>query len=200
MGIIYKFGGKVYDLCTHILEIQAYKKIRESILPKLRGNILEVGCGSGKNFEFYNPKAKITAVDNSKPMLKKAENVASWGPAKIKVKQMDATKLTLKSKQFDNIVATFLLCVLPKNKREKALSEMIRVAKKGAKIYILDYVYPKNKLKKISMKMTEPFFRLMYSFRHNAALPIMKKEKRIKIIKKKFVYQDVIILIVAQKK
>ena len=46
-------------------------------LRQAKGNILEVGCGTGRNFSYYSSDAKnIVAIDASPDMLQQAKQKA----------------------------------------------------------------------------------------------------------------------------
>jgi ubiquinone/menaquinone biosynthesis C-methylase UbiE len=85
MGIVYHLGGKVYDFLDEHFEKTRYFKIRKNILKDLNGQILDAGCGTGRNFPHYNPNAKVTGIDISPKMLEVAKQRATKGKANIKV-------------------------------------------------------------------------------------------------------------------
>lgn len=198
MGIVYLFGGRLYDFLDEHFEKTRYKKIREKILPKLKGRILDAGCGTGNNLGYYPRSASVLGVDNSEPMLKTARKKV--GDLKnIEIKEMDVIKIELPNNHFDVVVASFLLCTMPMKYEKLALKELIRVAKPGAKLYFLEYIYSKNKTRKFFMKITSPIARLLYSLRFDTTLPLIKKEKNLKIERLELVHDDVVRLIVVKK-
>ena len=169
------------------------------MLLNLKGKILEAGCGTGRNFLYYPPNISVIAFDNSLRMLSIAKERASLSKAKIKLKEMNITNIKFSDNTFDNIIATFVLCVLPKKIEKQALNELIRVAKPNARLYFLEYVYSKNKLMAFFMKMMSFIPRLLFSMRYNTTYPLLKNNKLIKIEKTEFVYDDIVRLIIAKK-
>jgi len=199
MGIAYFLGGKIYDYLDEHFEKTRYYKIRKKMWYKLKGKVLDAGCGTGRNFQHFHPKTKVTAVDISRKMLKVAVNRANESKATVSVKKMDLTDLHFKDNVFDAIVATFVLCVMPKRSEKIALKELIRVAKPNARLYFLEYVYSKNKFRSALMKMTSLIPKILYNLRYNSTLPIIKEEKKLKVESLQFVHEDVLRLIVARK-
>lgn len=199
-GLAYIIGGRFYDLLDEHFEKTRYKKIRKKILSKIKGNVLEAGCGTGRNFPYYPPGASVTAFDNSPKMLNIAKERTKLSKANITIKKMDITKINFLNNTFDNIIATFILCVIPEKIEKKALNELIRVAKPNAKLYFLEYVYSKNKIRAFIMKVTSFIPKLLFSIRFNTTYELIKNNSALKIEKIEFVHDDVVRLIVASKK
>jgi len=88
---------------------------------------------------------------------------------------------------------------MPEKMETKALKELVRVAKPGAELYFLEYVYSKNWLRKTIMFSTAFIPKFLYGLRFNSTLPVIESEKSLKIERTEFVYNDVIRLIVAKK-
>ncbi len=199
MGLAYLFGGKFYDFLDEHFEKIRYAKIRKGLLKNINGKILDAGCGTGRNFEYYNKKADVIGVDNSEKMLEVARKRIIGSKAKISVIEMDLRKLSLGDNTFDNIVASFALCVMNEKDELLALNELIRVAKRGARLYFLEYVYSQNPIRKILMFIMAFIPRVLYGLRFNSTLPVVERENRLKIEKTELVYDDVVRLIVAKK-
>ena len=195
-GFAYILGGKVYDFLDEHFEKSRYKKVRKKMLSNIKGKVLDAGCGTGRNFPFYPKSTKVLAVDKSKRMLKIARERASNN---IKTKNMDLTNLDLPDDHFDSVISTFVLCTMPKNLEKKALDELVRVTKKNSKLYFLEYVYSQNKLRRFFMKLTYFIPRFLYGIRFNSTLPMVKENPNLEIDKLEFVYDDVLLMIVARK-
>ena len=95
MGIIYHLSGKLYDYLDEHFEKTRYFKIRKIILKDLNGQILDAGCGTGRNFPHYNSNAKVIGIDISPKMLEVAKQRATKGKADIKVLSRSQTTYTL---------------------------------------------------------------------------------------------------------
>lgn len=201
-GLAYILSGKMYDLLDEHFERTRYKKIREKMLSDVSGKVLEAGCGTGRNFPYYNKNNKnvsVIAFDKSLKMLKIAKERIKLSRVNIKLKQMDITKINFPDKTFDNVIATFILCVLPKKIEKQALNELVRVAKPDARLYFLEYVYSKNKLRAFMMKATSFIPKFLFSIRFNTTYQLIKNNKSLKIEWVGFVHDDVVRLIVSRK-
>lgn len=100
-----------------------------------RGNVLDLGCGSGRN--FIKIPGKLYGTDFSSKMLGYARKYATKNKIPIILKKTRAEKLPFKDNFFDKIICIAVLhCITSEKKREKTLQEIFRVLKKGGKALI----------------------------------------------------------------
>jgi len=138
-----------------LIEKSRYSRWRELLWSKVKGShILEVGVGTGKNFPYYPPDAKITAIDFSEKMLKRAKNRASKQKVEVHIQQMDVQNLQFEDNTFDTIVASFVFCSVPDPVR--GLAEVERVCKPGGKVLLLEHVLSANHLLAWLMNLANP--------------------------------------------
>lgn len=131
------------------------KPIKEAIdfITNSSGNVLDLGCGSGRNFRKI--KGKIYGVDFSDEMLKLAEKHAKEKGIDARLFKAEADSLPFKNDFFDSalFVAT-LHCIESKEKRKNSLKELFRVLKKRGRAMIT--VWSRNQ-KRIRNKPKEAF-------------------------------------------
>ncbi|MEM5518613.1 class I SAM-dependent methyltransferase [Henriciella sp. AS95] len=116
-------------------------KQRAKVVPKARGKVLEIGCGSGTNFNFYahNDVETLYALEPSKGMIKRARKTASdigWGN-RIEFLQAGAEAVPLDDNSVDTVVITFVLCTIPD--WQGALSEARRVLRPDGQILFSEH-------------------------------------------------------------
>src|SRR5262249_33683727 len=102
-----------YDILDLAFEYGRYRKIRPQLFAGLSGLILDAGVGTGRNFPFYPPGARIMGIDLSPAMLARAARRRPSSATEIELREMDVTRIDLPDWHFDAAVATFLFCVLP---------------------------------------------------------------------------------------
>ena len=102
-------------------------------------DVLEVGVGTGLALPRYNPDKRITGIDLSVDMLKKARwRVANQGLRNVlALREMDAEKTDFADSSFDTAVAMFVASVVP-NPRH-LLAEMRRVVRPGGTILFVNH-------------------------------------------------------------
>lgn len=188
----------LYDLLDYPCRLLFFKSWRKKYLSGLKGNILEIGVGTGKNLPYYDYKnARVTGIDISEGMLKKAKKRAK-GNSRIKLRLMDAQNLEFKKDSFDVIVTTFVLCSIPDP--VKSLKEMKRVLKPNGRILMIEHVLSKNKILAFFEHIHNPITKFLFGFNVNRNTKQNIKKSGLRIIKdKNLALKDVFRLFIAKK-
>lgn len=118
---------------------------RTKLLQFAKGDVLEIGVGTGLNLNRYKLRkgdsdgiTSLTLVDISEGMLSQArvrvQQLGLEDLIPVKIIQADATSQLgelFGRNKFDTVVDTFSLCVMGNEGAKKCLSEMTRVVKEG---------------------------------------------------------------------
>ncbi len=138
--MFYDKAAAHYDKAFAPFEKRFLKKWRGETLSYLPENsrLLEIGAGTGANFEFY-PKTKCAAA--SEISIKMLEFVRQK-TNRIHLVQADAESLPFPADYFDAAFATLVFCSIPKP--ENAFAELQRVVRPNGKIVLLEHVRPKG--------------------------------------------------------
>ena len=111
---------------------------RQSLLADVKGEVLEIGFGTGLNLRYY-PEAvqRLTAVDPNPGMnaIAKKRIAASDLPVDIQVLSSEALPMT--DNTFDSVVSTWTLCSIPKI--EPTLEEIHRVLKPDGRFFFIEH-------------------------------------------------------------
>mmetsp|Transcript_3303 Transcript_3303/g.3800 ORF Transcript_3303/g.3800 Transcript_3303/m.3800 type:complete len:325 (-) Transcript_3303:473-1447(-) len=107
-----------------------------------KGNVLEVGAGTGRNLNYYPSSAtKVVLTDTSDQMLLKARQKIKSGDygEKFQIFVADAGNMTnhYEDNSFDTIVSTFTLCSF--DDPVKVLQELQSLCKPDGKILLLEH-------------------------------------------------------------
>ena len=126
---------------------------------KIGGRVLEVGIGTGISLPGYSGKSRITGIDLSEPMLRRArERVAELGLRNVdRLEVMDAERLAFADASFDVVVAHYVVSTVPHP--EQALDEFARVARPGGEIVILTRVGAEKGLRRLVERLFQPVVR-----------------------------------------
>ena len=128
-----------FDLLEAPMEGLFFKQWREKLWAKALGqHILEVGVGTGKNFDYYPKNARITGVDFSPEMLKQAAQAKTRKNIGVELALMDVQSLCYADNSFDTVLASFVFSSVPLPM--KGLKELHRVCKPGGQVLLLEHV------------------------------------------------------------
>ncbi len=110
---------------------------RRKIVPLARGDVLEIGAGSGLNLEFYDPAnvKSLTCVEPSAELWAKAEPAKA--PIPVTHVQAFAETMPVEAASADTIVLTYTLCTIPDCLA--ALGAMKRALKPGGALLFCEH-------------------------------------------------------------
>lgn len=99
-----------------------------------KGIVLDLACGSGRNFTKIN--GILVGTDFSKNMLKYAKEKTKKEKMNAVLAAADASELPFRDETFSGILFSSSLHCIEKEKMNKCLGEIKRVAKTGSRIFI----------------------------------------------------------------
>ena len=135
----------LYDFLEFLPEQLFFRHYRRQIISTLKGKVLEIGVGTGKNLGYYQEDTQVTAIDFSPQMLAVANRQLDiLGRKNITLQLADVEKLPFPDHYFDMVVATFVFCSVPNPVR--GLEEVRRVLKVGGQAIFLEHVRSSNRL------------------------------------------------------
>ncbi len=196
---MYRSIARFYDLLDLPFERGRYAPIRPAILAGLSGRVLDAGVGTGRNMGFYPADAQVTGVDLSPAMLSRAVARREQLGIEVELLERDICDTGLPDGHFDAAVATFLFCVLDDDLQLPALKELARIVKPGGEIRILEYQYSARPWKRFIMRLWAPWVRLVYGATFDRNTEQYLPEAGLETVEKRFLFQDIIKLIVARK-
>jgi len=127
-----------YDRSIQFLERKLFANGREWVCSRARGDVLEVGVGSGLNLPHYPADVRLTGVDLSPQMLALARDRARKLNREVELREANALDLPFEDATFDTVTSALTLCAIPDDVR--GLEEMWRVLRPGGRLVLLDHV------------------------------------------------------------
>ncbi|MDQ8038156.1 MAG: class I SAM-dependent methyltransferase [Pedobacter sp.] len=116
----------------------AFTQAREELLADVRGEVLEIGFGTGLNLDHYpDAVTRITSVDVNPGVHRLAEKRLQKSPRPVRFALVSGESLPMPASSFDAVVSTWTLCSIPDV--ESALLEVKRVLKPGGKFYFVEH-------------------------------------------------------------
>jgi ubiquinone/menaquinone biosynthesis C-methylase UbiE len=113
--------------------------LRAEWLPHARGDVLEVGIGSGLNLPFYSSEVeRIYGVDPSVELQHLALKRTTATSARVEfLLQSSEDALPLADGTIDTVVMTWTLCSIPDTSR--ALRQMKRVLRESGRLVFIEH-------------------------------------------------------------
>jgi ubiquinone/menaquinone biosynthesis C-methylase UbiE len=129
-------------ILPHVIDLAMRNKettrLRADWIPHARGDVLEIGIGSGLNLPFYS--AQVTHIYAVDPSFELQRMARKRSPAHMNIEflqQSAEEQLPLEDASIDTIVITWTLCSIPN--ANKALQQMRRTLKPGGQLLFLEH-------------------------------------------------------------
>lgn len=138
MNLWRELCARVYDLGTRTLEEAWLADQRRNLLVRARGQVLEVGGGTGANLKYYREVEKVLITEPDRAMMAQALRKLPDAPVRVEVEQASAESLPFQNASFDTVVSTLVLCTVPDPRN--ALTEIHRVLRAEGLFLFIEHV------------------------------------------------------------
>ena len=146
------FLPRLLDFCCGM---EGFQNKRSQIVPMAHGRVLEIGIGSGLNFDHYNFDKidEIVGVDPAVSSIAIARSRSSQYNSKISFIESSAESIALESSSFDCVVVGYSLCTIPEPL--KALAEARRLMKPTGSLLFMEHgLAPEQNIQKWQHRLT----------------------------------------------
>lgn len=115
------------------------RKQRGKIIPLAKGDVVEIGIGSGLNLPFYDQTkvSKLIGIDPDEYVWKKSKQRREAFERPIERLGLSGESIPLEDDSADTVVVTYSLCTIPDP--VKALREMGRILKPGGDLLFTEH-------------------------------------------------------------
>lgn len=136
-----KLFALFYDRMIQGMEKTHFSAVRKRLLPKIEGDLLEIGTGTGANIPYLDQKGKKVFLEYNPWMVRQAlkKSLKQLGEPVIG----SGSELPFREHSFDTILITLVLCSV--GDLPMTIREMERVLKPEGKILILEHVKSEKK-------------------------------------------------------
>jgi ubiquinone/menaquinone biosynthesis C-methylase UbiE len=147
-------------LCDFLLRRPFLAEYRRQLLANARGNILEIGFGTGLNLPFYPGHIhQITIADPNVGMNRLAQKRITQTTIEVDQRTVSGERLPFGENSFDSVVSTFTLCSI--EDVNQALKEVYRVLKPSGCFLFLEHgISPDSKVQKWQRRLNRLQMRL----------------------------------------
>lgn len=149
---IYRKRARRYDFTANLYYLVGYRewayrrKTVEALQLKPGETIIEIACGTGLNFPFYQqavgPQGRIIGVDLTDAMLDQAQQrVKEHGWSNVELVQMDLRDYTFPA-NINAIISTYALSLIPES--DQVLERAVNALATGGRLALLELQIPAN--------------------------------------------------------
>ncbi|HWS47153.1 MAG TPA: class I SAM-dependent methyltransferase [Acidimicrobiia bacterium] len=139
MGLRKRFFAATYDRQMAKAERDGLGAVRERLLAAAKGDVLEIGAGTGSNLARYGDAVTSLTVTEPDPhMLRRLEQKVGEQRPATTVVDATAENLPFPDDRFDVVVSTLVLCGV--DDQAKALAEAQRVLRPGGRLLFMEHV------------------------------------------------------------
>ena len=127
-----------------VCNLGAVRTLRERVVPRASGVVLEIGFGSGLNLPFYQAEQieRVIGIEPDATLLRfSRENRRSFARP-VEVVQATAEQLPLEADSIDSAVLTFTLCSV--GDPVQVIAEIARVLKPNGRVLLCEHGRAKN--------------------------------------------------------
>jgi SAM-dependent methyltransferase len=120
-------------------EPESLKWLRQENLAGLSGRVLEVGAGTGTNFEFYpDTVTEVVAVEPERRLALLAQQAAAAAPVPVTVSTKTVEEYSTAGTPFDAVVCSLVLCSV--DQPDDVVRQLLSVLKPGGELRYLEHV------------------------------------------------------------
>ena len=124
----------LYDAVCVACETFGLARWRRWLVTGVRGRVLDLGCGTGRNLPLLPPGTVAVGLDPSWPSLRRARRRVSGVPLVVG----SAEALPFRDGSFDTVLSGLVFCSVPDAPR--GLREARRVLAPGGRLRMLEHV------------------------------------------------------------
>lgn len=136
--------ARVYPAWAVEADKRGQAEHRAELLAEVRGRVVEVGAGTGRNFRHYpTTVTEVIAVEPEPRLRRLADAEARTVPVPVRVLDGVASQLPLEDRSCDVGVASCVLCSVPH--QDEALRELWRVIRPGGELRFYEHVVSRDR-------------------------------------------------------
>jgi len=135
----HRWFAAMWDRIGAPMEKRDGTQIRPKIMGEARGDVLEVGAGTGASFAYFAEDAQVIAIEPDPYMIERAhKRLAEVGNVNIQLRQAAAEDLPFENGSFDHVVASLVFCSV--SDQAKSFSEIRRVLRPNGTFRFWEHV------------------------------------------------------------
>ena len=132
---------------------------REQTAGRARGDVLEIGGGTGANLRYYPPGVRLTVAEPNPHMVKRLRRRADEQGREVAVVSDAGERLPFPNASFDTVVTTLVLCMV--SDLDRVVRETRRVIRPGGAFLFYEHVLAGTRRMRVLQDALNPAWRFM---------------------------------------
>ncbi len=159
----HRLFAALYDRVIEPAERRWMEQRRAALLSGARGEVLEIGGGTGANLPHYRGVGRVTVSEPDPFMREKLRPKLENAGVPVEVSDAGAEALPFPDDAFDTVVSTLVLCTVPDQRA--ALREIRRVLRPGGRLLFIEHVRGEGRAARWQDRI-EPLWRRLFAGCH----------------------------------
>ena len=133
------YGDRVLPhVINVVMNTKQTRSIRERVCADLKGEVLEIGFGTGHNLPYLPADVtRLLAVEPSGRSVELARERIAATPIEVEVVGLDGQRLPVEDESVDAVLCTWSLCTIPDG--VAAVREARRVLRPGGRFHFIEH-------------------------------------------------------------
>ena len=146
--------ARFYAWMTDEMDRQGLSELRAELLTGLHGEVVEIGCGNGRNFAHYPGAVTAVRAIEPEPHLRAlATQAATTAPAPVDVTPGRGEAIPLADQAVDAAVLCLVLCAMPDP--HCTLAEITRVLRPGGRLVFLEHTLAAGRVLGVAQRVAD---------------------------------------------
>ncbi|RZT85646.1 ubiquinone/menaquinone biosynthesis C-methylase UbiE [Pseudonocardia sediminis] len=164
--------ARFYARMTEEMDRHGLRGLRAELVSDLRGEVVEIGCGNGRNFAHYPDTVTAVHAIEPEPHLRAlATQAAATAPVPVEVTPGRGEAIPLPDQAVDAAVLCLVLCAMPDP--DRTLAELTRVLRPGGRLVFLEHTLAEGRLLRTAQHVADAtIWPRLYGGCHTARDPL----------------------------
>jgi len=126
-----------FDMMNGVGPEKRWGPVKRELFARMQGEILFLAVGTGLDIAFFPPGQRITGIDISGEMLRRAGPRAAAYPGAMTLQRQDVLALDFPDAHFDQVFTSCTFCSVPRP--VDGLRQLLRVLKPGGELHMFEH-------------------------------------------------------------
>jgi ubiquinone/menaquinone biosynthesis C-methylase UbiE len=134
----HRIYASIYDRYNLGADLTWLGESRRLVLAQARGEVLEIGAGTGSNVELYRDVTRVVMSEPDPAFRRRLDNRVRWAEVPMEVCDAPAERLPFPDASFDTVISTLTMCTV--DDPAQVAREVRRVLRPGGVFAMVEHI------------------------------------------------------------